>query len=382
MKLDADWVTSTAGQKICKILTDAGFQVYFVGGCVRNSILKRPVRDIDMSTDARPETVLSLAQKANLKAVPTGIEHGTITVISNGMPFEVTTFRKDVETSGRHATVSFSDNIVDDARRRDFTMNALYANPEGGVVDPLDGLSDLLAHRVRFIDDPEQRIREDYLRILRFFRFHAWYGDPACGMDSGGLAAVAKNLDGLRYLSKERVGSEILKLLEAVNPAPAVVAMQASGVLAAVLPGADSQFLAPLVHLEKSVGLQPDGIRRLVVLGGHDLPNLLRLSRTETRKLKKLSEAATRLQGNSETGYRYGAQDGLSIALIRAIFQDSVLTTDTIEDIESGARKKFPVRASDLQTQFTGPALGRRLRELEKAWIDSGFSLTREELLK
>ncbi|CAN0587043.1 unnamed protein product, partial [Ectocarpus sp. 12 AP-2014] len=196
-----------------------------------------------------------LARVAGLKPVPTGIDHGTVTVVADHDPFEITTFRRDVETDGRRAVVAFADTLDEDAKRRDFTMNALYARIDGTVIDPLGGLPDLRARRVRFIGDATDRIREDYLRSLRFFRFHAWYGNPDNGMDSDALAAIASHLDGLESLSRERVGAEMVKLLAARDPAPAVAAMRATGVLGRLLPGADDRALAPLIHLEDVLGL-------------------------------------------------------------------------------------------------------------------------------
>ena len=238
-KINADWLSSKVTQRVFSLLGDAGYAVYAVGGCVRNTLLDAPVHDIDLSTSARPEVVMKLAETAGLRAVPTGIEHGTVTVISGGEPYEITTFRRDVETDGRRAVVTFSDSIEEDALRRDFTMNALYADAAGVVHDPVVGLPDLEARRVRFIEDADQRIREDYLRSLRYFRFCAWYGDPTDGFDADALDAIARNLDGLATLSRERVGSEVLKLLAAPDPAPAIAIMRATGVLGQVLPGAD-----------------------------------------------------------------------------------------------------------------------------------------------
>ena len=220
MRIEADWITRPETQAVCNALTGAGYRALFVGGCVRNTLLGAPVDDIDIATDALPKAVMDLTGAAGLNAIPTGIDHGTITVVSAGLPHEITTFRRDVETFGRHAVVAFSTDVSDDARRRDFTMNALYADPSGQVIDPLGGLADLQARHVRFIENADQRIREDYLRILRFFRFHAWYGDAARGLDADGLAAVAANTDGLDSLSRERVWAELRKLLAAPDPAP------------------------------------------------------------------------------------------------------------------------------------------------------------------
>ena len=229
MRITGDWITRESTQALMKALNDAGHKALVVGGCVRNALLGVPVADVDIATDALPEEVMRIALAAKMKPVPTGIDHGTVTVVSGSIPHEVTTFRKDVETDGRRAVVAFATDVADDAHRRDLTINALYALADGTLVDPLGGLPDLKARRVRFIEDAEARIREDYLRALRFFRFHAYYGDPAVGMDPEALAAIAANLDGLDTLSRERVGAELLNLLAAPDPAPAVAAMAQTG---------------------------------------------------------------------------------------------------------------------------------------------------------
>ena len=229
MIVDGPWITEPATQAVCAAMADQGFQVYFVGGCVRNALLGVEVSDIDLASDALPEDTIRCAEAAGLRAIPTGIEHGTIAVVSGGVAHEITTFRSDVETHGRRAEVRFSKSVKEDAERRDFTMNAIYAGPDGTILDPLNGLPDLVRRHVRFIGDAGQRIQEDYLRSLRFFRFTAWYGDPALGIDSEGLAAVAAHLDGLSGLSRERVGAEIKKLLAAPDPSMAVAAMAPIG---------------------------------------------------------------------------------------------------------------------------------------------------------
>jgi poly(A) polymerase len=221
MKVSGDWLTRAETQDVLALLAAPGHRALPVGGCVRNALIGAPVADVDIATDALPETVIGLARAAGLKAVPTGIAHGTVTVVAGGLPFEITTFRRDVETFGRHAAIAFSTRIEEDAARRDFTMNALYACADGTVIDPLGGLPDALARRLRFVGSAPDRIREDYLRILRFFRFTAWYGDPAEGPDAEGLAACAALADGIDGLSRERIGAEMKKLLSAPDPAPA-----------------------------------------------------------------------------------------------------------------------------------------------------------------
>ncbi|WP_444461101.1 CCA tRNA nucleotidyltransferase [Rhodobacter capsulatus] len=380
MKITGDWLTAGHVQKVLAMLSDGGHQALLVGGCVRNAALLQPVSDIDIATDAPPERVMALAKAAGLKPVPTGIEHGTVTVVADHVGHEVTTFRRDVETFGRHATVAFSTDLREDAARRDFTMNALYARADGTVIDPLgEGLADLSARRLRFVGDPAQRITEDYLRILRFFRFTAWYGDPDQGMDAEGLAACAAFSAGIETLSRERIGHEMRKLLSAPDPAPAVAAMAASGVLAQVLPGAEARFLAPLVHLEGSVPADP--LRRLACLGGEDPADRLRLSKAEARRLERLREALGDPGSDAELGYRYGAETGRDALLIRCASLGQEIPESSRNRVAFGAAQRFPVTAADLMPKHQGPALGAKLKELERRWIASGFSLSREALL-
>ncbi len=378
-QITADWINSPETQRVCQMLADAGFDSFFVGGCVRNALLNAPVNDIDISTNALPDKVIELAEAAGLKAIPTGIDHGTVTVVAEGTPYEITTYRRDVETDGRRAVVAFSDTINDDAHRRDFTMNALYADANGNITDPLNGMPDLLAHRVRFIEDADHRIKEDYLRILRFFRFHAWYGDVSAGLDADGLAACAANLAGLESISKERIGSELKKILTALDPAPSVASMAASGVLNAILPGANAEYLPVLIHLEADI--RPDPIRRLAVLGGDNTEALLRLSKTEARELQHLRDDIGSTRGPSELGYRLGADMARDILLLRSALLEAPLDPSAIGQAQSGAAAKFPIKAADLMPAMQGAALGKMLSELETKWIISGFALTKDQLL-
>lgn len=381
MKVTGEWLTRKATQQVCAMLTEAGHQALLVGGCVRNALLGAPVSDIDISTDALPDRVIELARSVGLKAIPTGKEHGTITVVADGIPHEITTFRKDVETDGRRAVVAFSQNVEDDAHRRDFTMNAIYAKPDGTIVDPLDGLSDLKARRFVFIDDADMRIREDYLRILRYFRFNAWYGDPEEGLDAEALAAISANCAGLETLSKERVGSEILKLLAAPDPSPAVAAMRQCGVLAQVLMGADDRALAPLVHFEQEIGVSPDPIRRLAILGGEDAALSLRLSKKQAVQLTFLREETGEVTSVKELAYRHGGEMALSVQLLRSAVFEQPVPASTDADIQLGTEAVFPISAADLMETFQGKALGTKLRALEDRWIASGFELDRDDLL-
>ena len=375
-RITADWLAHPAAQTVCSLLTDAGHQAWFVGGCVRNALIGAAASDLDITTDAHPDTVVALARAAALKVVPTGIDHGTVTIVVDGKPFEITTFRRDIDTDGRHATVAFADTLEEDARRRDFTMNAIYAAPNGVLSDPLGGIADVLAGQVRFVGDPAQRITEDYLRILRFFRFFAWYGDPDAGIDVDGLAACAAHVDGIDGLSAERIGQEMRKLLSAADPAPAVASMAACGALLRVLPGATPSVLAVLVHLEQGLGLSPDPIRRLAALGGE--VERLRLSKREATRLEALRGETL---PPAEAGYRFGAEVAIDQQAILAATLGQDIDPKAVDSAHFGAKQSFPVKAADLMPALQGPALGDALRKAERRWIASNFTLTRADLL-
>lgn len=382
MQIEGPWVKEVGAQTIFSMLQSTAKVGYFVGGCVRNALINAPIRDIDIATDATPDHVLKLANLAGIRAVETGVDHGTITLVIENTPYEITTFRQDIETDGRHAVVAFSTDVRDDARRRDFTMNALYADRNGTVIDPLGGLSDLENRRVRFIENPEDRIKEDYLRILRFFRFFAWYGDPREGIDAEGLAACSANLDGIETLAKERIGAEMMKLLAADDPAPAISSMTQSGVLGAIIKGADAEKLAVLVHLEGENSVPPQALRRAAILGGQDVERSLRLSKKDGCTLRILREEMGSLKTASELGYRCGAKIATDVLLLRGAVFETPNNENAFLEAERGARQVFPVKAADLMPAITGPDLGKALKRLEAEWISSEFSLTRETLLE
>ncbi|TCS66352.1 poly(A) polymerase [Primorskyibacter sedentarius] len=380
-QLTGDWYRNPETQAVLKALQAGGHQAYLVGGCVRNDLLGVAVSDMDIATDAVPDEVVALAEAAGLKPVPTGIEHGTITIVARGIPHEVTTFRADVETDGRRAVVAFSKDIVEDAKRRDLTMNALYADASGRVHDPLNGLPDLRARRVRFILNAADRIREDYLRSLRFFRFAAWYGDPEQGFDPEALAAIADNLEGLDTLSRERVGAEILKLFSAPDPAPAAAVMEQTGVLRVIMPGATTRSLAPLIHHEAALGLAPEPLRRIAALGYGDGASL-RLSKAQQRQLALLLDLVGGTDGPNALGYVHGAEVALSVLLLRAAMLEVAPDPDWPRITAEAASREFPIRAADLMPALTGPALGAKLKELQDRWIASDFTLDRQALLR
>ena len=379
MRLEADWLGAAPLRAVIDALGRG--EVFFVGGCVRDALLGQPVADIDLTTPIEPAEVTRRLEAAGLKAVPTGIEHGTVMAVSGGEGFEITTFRADVATDGRHATVRFSTDIAEDAARRDFTMNAIYADPTGEIIDPLGGLPDLLARRIRFIGEPRDRIREDYLRILRFFRFSAWYdGD---GIEPEGLAACAELAEGIDGLARERVGAEMKKLLAAPDPAPAVAAMAASGVLARCLAGASAALLAPLVDLEGAAGVEADWITRLAALGAENPAEALRLSRAEAKCLADIRALLAAPVPVAAAAHCNGARAAQAMALLRAAGGDAGGLANLADEIARGVTAKFPLRAADLikAGMAPGPALGAALEAARTRWLDSDFSLDRLKLL-
>jgi tRNA nucleotidyltransferase/poly(A) polymerase len=391
---DAEWLKRPETKRVFAALSD-GVETRAVGGAVRNALLGEKVKEIDLATTARPEQVMALAKKAGLKPVPTGIEHGTVTVIADGVPFEVTTLRSDVETFGRHATVAFTKDWDADARRRDFTLNALYAGSDGTVFDPLGGYGDLLAGRVRFIGDAEARIREDYLRILRFFRFNAYYGKGPLGEE--GLRAAVKLCSGLDRLSAERVSAELRSLFVAPQAVRAVEALFDYGLLVGLLGGVPRLVrFARLVGIEEAVGLEADAMLRLAALGvfvQEDAPRLaarLRLSNVE-RAVLDLGAAKPGDLPDEEAAkrelYRLGESDFARHVLLA--WADSSASSEdkswhsALTLPQRWKAPAFPLRGSDVMSlgDLTGREIGEALRRLEAEWIAGGFATSREGLL-
>ncbi|MBC9247893.1 CCA tRNA nucleotidyltransferase [Paracoccus sp. 11-3] len=378
-RIEGDFLSSPGLQRLLSLLTDAGHQALIVGGAVRNALLGDDVSDVDLSTDALPGRVAELAKSAGMKAVPTGIDHGTVTIITpdsdRWRSFEVTTFRRDVETDGRFAVVSFSTDIADDARRRDFTMNALYATADGRVLDPIGGLPDLMARRLRFVGDARARIAEDYLRILRFFRFHAWYG-AAGAADPEAVAACAELAHGLDRISKERIGDEMRKLLSAPAPGDALHLMDVTGVLQHILPGAKIEVLDSLLKIEDL----PDWVLRLATLQADDPRQSMRLSNDTNENILHLQRLVARDDDLERIAYTCDKQLARQLALYRLALGRDV-PTDWNHQIDHAHSQKLPISAADLMPAMTGPALGIALRAADEHWIETGFQANRDELL-
>ncbi len=368
----------------------------YVGGCVRNALLGEPVADIDIATQLAPDEVARVMQAAGVAVHPTGIEHGTLTVVADHQPYEVTTLRRDVETDGRRATVAFTEDWMEDAQRRDFRINALYADREGNVLDPTGGgLDDLAARRIVFVGDPEMRIREDYLRILRFFRFCAWYGRTA--PDAAGLAACAALKAGLDGISVERIWMETRKLFAAPDPMSAVEAMESSGVLAQIYPEARGlDLLRKLVALEKAQGRAPDAMLRFLSLFWKDaaavraVANRLKLSNDERDRLNWPAGHVAPLSPDMTPHaarvavYEAGAQVVIDRARLSWAATGDPAWADVIDLAERWERPAMPLAGGDLLARgyTSGPALGQALRKAETAWIASDFTLTADDLLR
>ena len=394
MRLDPareNWMTAPETRAVMDALTTGGGEARFVGGVVRNALLKRPVTDIDIATPLPPDEVTRRLKHAGLGAVPTGIEHGTVTALAHGKPYEITTLRRDVSTDGRRATVAFTSDWKEDASRRDFTMNALYASAEGEVSDYFGGVADLEAGRVRFVGDPVTRIREDYLRILRLFRFHAWYGHG--DFDAEALRAAAAEKSGLAILSGERVQKELLKLLEAENPARAVRVMAATRILAEILPGdLNIARLEKLIEIDRNSFFVADAVLRLAALLPDDptfadgIADRLKLSNVDRERLADLAGAREKIV--SYLSIREVRK--LLYRLDTARFRDRARLLWAADPKESNAvqwrallamadawqRPVFPLSGRDVMNAgvVQGPLVGRILSEIEEWWIDSDFT--------
>ncbi|KUR70107.1 polynucleotide adenylyltransferase [Novosphingobium fuchskuhlense] len=345
--------------------------VRYVGGAVRDTLLGIAVKDIDMATPLEPPAVIEQLAAAGIRSVPTGLAHGTVTALLAGGPVEITTLRRDVSTDGRHATVAFSQSWQEDAARRDFTINALYADPRDlAVHDYFGGLADLDARRLRFIGDAEQRIREDYLRILRYFRFQARFGSlPADPVAEAACSALAP---GLKGLSRERIASELLLLLALPDPAPTVARMADLGVLAVILPEADPATLPPLIAAEAAHGIAPAPLRRLAALLPADPPLAeqiaarLRLSIAQRKHLALVAARTIPEEAARPLAYRVGREAALDRLLIGGA---------SMAPLQGWDIPQFPLKGGMIVARgvSAGPEVARLLRAVEARWVAEGF---------
>lgn len=381
---EAAWLREPPLSTLLEALNRDGEEARVVGGAVRNALIGEPVREVDVATTATPDEVTRRAGAAGFRVVPTGIEHGTVTVVLDGRSYEVTTLRQDVETFGRHAKVAFGRDWRADAERRDFTMNGLSASPDGTVHDYVGGIADLEARRVRFIGEPAKRIAEDYLRILRFFRFHASYGHGA--PDADGLAACIRARDGIESLSRERVRMETMKLLVARHATAALAVMAETGLLIQVLGGVPHlASFSNMAKLEHALGLDADPARRLGALGARiaeDAERLwqrLRLSNAEHDRLASMAREWWRVTPDARAArallYRLGPErftDRVMLAWTRSPASADDASWRSLAALPGHwTAPAFPLKAADFIARgiAKGPALGAALRAAEEAWI-------------
>lgn len=383
------WKPSAEAGRVFAALSDSGEpQILFVGGCVRNAVLGLPPGDYDLATVHAPEEVTRRLQAAGIKVVPTGIAHGTVTAVVDGHPFEITTLRQDVETDGRRAVVAFTDDWAEDAQRRDFTMNTLLADLDGRVYDPTGrGLADLRAGRVVFVGDPGQRIAEDYLRILRFFRFHALYGRGA--PDAAALDACWAAADKIATLSRERITQETERIVAVDDPADILGLMRGQRVMADLFhPRCDLAALNALARLQKQAEMISVAAR-LAMLAAGDTAHMavfekyLLLSRERQKSLESLFIAMGRDIGLPERLYRFGREVAGQSLLIRAAMGKDEVRAEEIEMIRYGSIPVFPMGGNDLKVLGVdaGPRMGVILHDLEEWWIAQNFTPDHDQCL-
>jgi poly(A) polymerase len=407
-RIVADWLRAEPLQRLLSALSENGEEARVAGGAVRNALMKRDATDIDVATTVLPDETIRRAESLGFRAVPTGIEHGTITVVTPAGPFEVTTLREDIETDGRRAIVRFGRDWKRDAERRDFTINALYADKDGAVLDLVGGLADIEAGVLRFVGDPETRIREDYLRILRFFRFFAWYGSGR--PDAAGLRASARLKDGLARLSAERVWIELRKLLGAPDPSRALLWMRQAGVLTTVLPESEKwgiDAIHPLTQAEAALGWPADALLRLEAIVPPDpermvaMAGRLKLANAGRDRLLAWTQAETpdpaiadgALRARLYFGDRQAILDRLRLALASARGRAAGGATDALGEAAALSRQldvagrfdppAFPVSGGDVIAAGVpaGPEVGRAIDRLKRIWAEGGFVAGRDDLL-
>lgn len=407
IRIEADWLQGNTLQQLFEILcADSNGikgEARIAGGAVRNALMGKPATDIDLCTTLLPQEVMQRLEGAGQKGVPTGIEHGTITAVIEEQAFEVTTLRKDIETDGRHAVVEFGMDWEADAKRRDLTINGLYCDREGAVYDYVNGYADIQSGEVRFIGDAQTRIKEDSLRILRFFRFFAWYGSGR--PDASGLKACSANKDLLSALSVERVWAELKKMLFAPDPVRAILWMRTTGILGAVLPetqkwGTDA--IPALLQLEQEQGWQADALLRLMAMVRPDedtmqgLAKRMAFSNAETARMtnwaKSIAPKAGIERGDLEkllyASNKQGMTDAMKLEVVHLRGREDEAGADAMLELLRHAQTwkspVFPVQGKDLieAGMQSGPEMGEKLKQLEEAWIASGFKLEKTQLLK
>ena len=380
-KLENNWLNQASAQCLSKAFKNYGYQALFVGGCVRNSILKVPVTDIDMATDALPETIIKISKENNFKFILTGLTHGTITIIIDKIAYQITTFRNDITNDGRHAKVEFTTSLLLDASRRDLTINAIYCDSYGKIIDPLNVLEDLNNRVIKFIGDPNKRIAEDYLRILRFFRFQAIYGNEMLEINVPALAACQEHKSKLATLSKERITSELRKLFLSNNPTRTIIKMTDTGILNQLFKNCSINSFISYIEAEKKYKIKINWIGRLLSLQGSNIEEVLTLTRQELKMIKYTKKAIGQNVPIFEFSYYNGIDYGIMYLLLQHGMKKTTLNKILINKVSSIVTRKFPVTAKDLMPKLKGKKLGDELKKLESQWVKSDFTLNKNQLL-
>lgn len=393
-KITAAWLKEKALVQLFDALEKDGGEPRVVGGAVRNALMGYGDSDIDIATTTQPEETLALLEAADIKAIPTGIEHGTVTAVIDGKAYEITSLRKDVKTDGRHAVVAFGTSFEDDARRRDFTINAIYADRNGHIYDYVGGLADIETETLQFIGDASTRIEEDYLRILRFFRFFAYYGKNR--PDAQGLKACARLKDGLDGLSAERIWSEMRKLFAAPDPSRALLWMRQVGVLTKLLPESEKwgiDAIPPLMEAERKHEIAPDAMVRLMsvipprVDTVNDIASRWKLSNAERDRLRIWASLPQQLPKDDRSlrglAYRHSKAAVLDALHVQTGLRRDDELANAAKTLAAWDVPELPVKGTDLLERGfeKGPLLGAKLKELENEWIESDFNLKRDDLL-
>ena len=395
MKIAPDWLAHDDVQKLFDVLEADGAQARIVGGAVRNCLIGSTLKsDVDFAVTSEPEDTMAQLTAAGIRVVPTGLEHGTVTAVLNDVGYEVTTLRKDIETDGRHAVVAFGTDFAVDANRRDFTINALYADREGVIYDYVDGLADIKTMSLRFIGNADERIQEDYLRILRFFRFFAWFGKHR--PDADGLKACMRLKKGIKTLSAERIWAEMHKLFAAPDPSRALLWMRQVGVLTLLLPESEKwgiDAIPPLMEAERDHKWPADPLIRLMAIvpkrqdSVNDIATRWRLSNAQRDRMRAWAALPAQLPKDDvalrATAYRHSTQAMIDGLYVQTAMQRDDELAEFAKRIGNWDVPEMPVKGADLLERGyeKGPALGGKLKQIEEIWIDSDFSLDRDALL-
>ena len=407
---DVSWLHRPTIKKLLFVLQSEGAEVFAVGGCVRDSFWKKKVEEIDLAINIDPIRVKHLVSKINCKVLDVGIEYGTVTVLLEGRKFEITSFRKDINTFGRKAKVQYTDDLLEDAKRRDFTFNTIYLNTNDLIIDPLGNFSDLKSGKVKFVGDPNARIDEDHLRILRYFRFISKFPAENKVPDQITLSAIEKKRHSILELSRERIWSELKLILSSHSVNIVISLMDKTGVLAVMFPHARLDLVQRMSRLEKILvkvineGNEfrhldvYDPIRRLALLSDerdHFFKTMLSLDRKELKRLRFYRLQVNRIYESCHSiGFRYGTQDGIHLMLWSMTINGGHVGSEAEKETQmklkcchkkiiEGSLAKFPISGDDLINRgYSGRNLGSTLKELETAWIESGFSLSRCQLLE